>query len=477
MVREWVVIVMVCGFEKLIELHQIDTAQHFDFTLVTDDTVFDKLINELSSLIDFSTYKAIEKDKIRHALRLVILNLYRNWLIDKATYTAFSRGNCKVPKHNSRYNPGGIIFKWYKFVIDELERQNMVIVKPGFYDTSTGEGRLSRMKPMTSMMTLFIKYSVKLKCIKKHKDTTVMRFRRDDKDCNNRNIFINDYPFDDFLTNRDCFLKTRYNPLLNSKIITINNIELGEQLLYCKIIIDKDGNYNSGCRFYGGDWQVVDSESRPSITIDLENTSELDYSGFHLRMLYHKTGLEFNDDPYYVPEIDDIVNIEGHDHRDLVKALLLRVINCKAKISGKIPYKAIQNCLKEYGYKEKCTNNLIDSIMEAIRTRHEPIAKYFFTGIGIHLQYEDSILTQNILEYFTTKNILVMPIHDSYVIATQHENELRQVMIEQYRSIYGYSPQITTKFHNGEKYEQNELYKTSLPIQKYLPIECRQESP
>jgi hypothetical protein len=51
-------------------------------------------------------------------------------------------------------------------------------------------------------------------------------------------------------------------------------------------------------RFYGGWWHNIPKEYREHISINGEPAVELDYSSFHLRMLYHLCSLEMVGDPY-----------------------------------------------------------------------------------------------------------------------------------------------------------------------------------
>lgn len=57
-----------------------------------------------------------------------------------------------------------------------------------------------------------------------------------------------------------------------------------------------------GGRFYGSELQNLPKELRACVTLDGESVSEPDFSAMHLRMLYHRRGLELpadlHDSPY-----------------------------------------------------------------------------------------------------------------------------------------------------------------------------------
>ncbi len=59
----------------------------------------------------------------------------------------------------------------------------------------------------------------------------------------------------------------------------------------------------------------------------------------------------------------------------------------------------------------------------------------FLSGVGIDLQYIDSQITEKIIEHFMPRNIVVLPIHDSYIIMMDHVDELRDVMNRAWQGI------------------------------------------
>ena len=73
---------------------------------------------------------------------------------------------------------------------------------------------------------------------------------------------------------------------------------------------------------------------------------------------------------------------------------------------------------------------------------HDRISRYFCSDIGLKLQYLDSQITSDILDYFLDREIAVLPIHDSYIVAEQYEDELYEVMREKYRNRMGFDPII-----------------------------------
>ena len=56
-------------------------------------------------------------------------------------------------------------------------------------------------------------------------------------------------------------------------------------------------------------------------------------------------------------------------------------------------------------------------LSQRILQEHHAIADAFYTGQGLRLQYIDSPLAERVMLYFTSKDVPVLPVHDSFIIA------------------------------------------------------------
>ena len=65
---------------------------------------------------------------------------------------------------------------------------------------------------------------------------------------------------------------------------------------------------------------------------------------------------------------------------------------------------------------------------QRIIEKHAPIADVFYTGHGLRLQYEDSLLAEQVMLHFAVDDILVLPVHDSFIVAAQHREQMAEVM-------------------------------------------------
>ena len=64
----------------------------------------------------------------------------------------------------------------------------------------------------------------------------------------------------------------------------------------------------------------------------------------------------------------------------------------------------------------------------SILEKHHAIADAFYSGQGLRLQYIDSQLAERVMLHFANKGVPVLPVHDSFIIAAQHQQELVTVM-------------------------------------------------
>lgn len=187
--------------------------------------------------------------------------------------------------------------------------------------------------------------------------------------------------------------------------------------------------FTNGGRFYGPKYQSLSSDIRKYIYIDGEQTTELDYSGLHVSLLYNFIGLECPDRVYgdldgELKEIFKTVCFIVLNARDEHTALLAIVQNLKDKYNRKVEY-----------FRAKI-------LLDKFKDMHKPISKFFHCGMGTRLQWTDSTLMNNILIRLLDNNITGLPIHDSVIVKTRFKDILRHVMEEEYLKMFKFNPII-----------------------------------
>lgn len=191
------------------------------------------------------------------------------------------------------------------------------------------------------------------------------------------------------------------------------------------------GSLNFGGRFYNEAFQNLNKIIRNSFKINGEKTISWDYSGFHIRMLYHMLKLDFNKECYIYTKG------ENDYKRTQIKYASLIMINAKNIHSAKeaIYHKLIEkDCPMTY-------KEIWDLIYE-FKKFHEPIKHFLFSDIGVELQNLDSKIMDNILSILVDKDILGLPVHDEIIVQYQHKDFVYDLMMEEYKKIIGFYPII-----------------------------------
>ena len=76
------------------------------------------------------------------------------------------------------------------------------------------------------------------------------------------------------------------------------------------------------------------------------------------------------------------------------------------------------------------------------RQAHKPIEEYLFSDAGIRLQNMDSHIMNSILMGLMDQGILGLSVYDSVIVAEEHEEILREVMIREYEAVMGFKPRL-----------------------------------
>ena len=205
-------------------------------------------------------------------------------------------------------------------------------------------------------------------------------------------------------------------------------------------------------RLYTGRYghQSLRKIERRSIQFDGEPSVELDYSGMHTRLLYHRLGLEYTGDPYALWGTHT-----SEPQRLLAKTIMNATINARtlqaavSACNGKTRLRTETGCRK-HGKELENARLLLDAqrttglTFKAVQTQvmqfHGPIAEFFGHDMGITLMRTDSAIALNVLGHFAERGIPALGLHDSFIVPESHEDKLRWAMKEFYRVQTGHDP-------------------------------------
>jgi len=219
-----------------------------------------------------------------------------------------------------------------------------------------------------------------------------------------------------------------------------------------------DKNPRLGGRFFGGWWQAIPSEFRKFIHIAGEGeepiwTTELDYGAMHPTLLYARVGIQPPEDCYAINELFTT----NREARKYAKQAVLIMLNEDNRRSAQIAlYNALakdfsENWEHKYGepppsrkladiLPEGCPR--IKVLMDQLIEFHQPIARFFFTGVGKELMYQESNIAERVMLQMIKWGTVALPIHDSFLVREDRQGDLWEVMQEEFVKETGFTCQI-----------------------------------
>ena len=384
---------------------------------------------------------------IKKLLKVLLLDLYVAWSTNPNLLLMFSRDNNEY-KARSRYNELHISKKMIE-IVDALVAAGFINHKIGIHDRETGSSFRTRIWPTPKLIEQFklAKFSVFHVHQSDERETIVLR--NDDKE--NVEYEDSDCAFNIHAART---LLQDYNKLLDRTHIDLETLEashlelgtgpnrtvleISQRNKFVRRIFNKS-SWDKGGRFYGGWWQQCPKEWRTEIAFDGVRAMELDYSGFHIVLLYALVGIDYwaeiNVDPYLIDPIDCID--AAIDMRSVTKLLFLTAINASNEDET---YRAFRKQCEPSTKEKKLTNSQLKLILERLKDKHAPIADKFASGAGLNLMYIESQVTERLIERFVYHyKCPILCIHDSYLVPFGWDRILHAEMKDAFSAVTGMS--------------------------------------
>ena len=422
---------------------RLDNSTLFDIHKLSEykevDNCVAYLFDILSKKID--KFKRKNPSKNKSQLKTLIVNLYKNYLDDKTRFVSIYLGKSYYENLESRYNKL-FISSIMIDIVHALDELGFIRLNLGYY--SLKKSRISRIIGTDMLFKLFTKHQFSVEMIQtsREKELIVMRDVVDDKkvDVSYEDTSLTIQWRSDLEKYNDLLAKTYVDiPEFSDKGIALPS-KVNKNQTYTislnqsdKVVqrIFNNNSWKDGGRFYGGWWQRIPSQYRSRIHFSGMPTSELDFSGLHINLLYQMNRKELPmTDPYDIKGI----GIDGFN-RQIVKIILLHIINAKSRKSA---VKSIAMTINfDTTLYEYVSNNKLDylSFIDEILITHNSIKKYFFSGQGIKLQNFDSMMAEAVINHFTSLGIPILCIHDSFVIAADKTKDLDAVMTKKFEQV------------------------------------------
>ena len=416
-------------------------SQKLDWFLISNDNFLDGIVNEICSNIDNQriSYRRINKDikkKERRACNIIINALYQGYYSIPETWIS-------IPLGRSYYSGKIYSYRSIKKIYDYLKKNKFIKVKLG----SEYAKKYTRIFPIKRLKTLFKSLGYNWRHYHysdKHK-SIILR----DKDKIDQNIpadslsekyRTNLNKINKFLLRHCIALDLDDKALKIIKKLKIKDLkdkyydqEFKCSLNFSKVSLSRIFSRNSfklGGRFYRGWWQSLPRRFRPHITIDGYKTSEVDFSTMSLRILYAKENIQ-------IPDNRDLYDIGLHgsgdylsNSRELVKQYTNAILN---DFKGNYRLNNKQLAILKLSH-----NQLKDRVYKA----HREISKYFSTGIGLETMFIDSQIAEKIMLYYLENDIVILPVHDSFIIRSAYESHLVKTMISNFNEVVGFDTKV-----------------------------------
>jgi len=418
-------------------------SQKLDWFLLSNDNFLDSIIDQICSNIDNqrTSFKGVSeeiKKKERQACNVIINALYQAYFSIPETWVS-------IPLGRSYYSGKAYSYRSIKKIYDFLKKNNFIKVKLG----SEYARKYTRIFPIKKLKIKFKNLGLRWRHYHYNNNYSPIVLR-DNKliggitkkiDIPTPNTSkINKYKINLNKINRFLLKHCITLELEDISLNTISHIhkrqEDKQSINYSNVCLRRifsRGSMLLGGRFYGGWWQSLPSKFRPHITIDGQKTTEVDFSTMSLRILYAKENIQ-------IPDNKDLydIGLRGSksylsESRELIKIYINAILN-DDKGNFRLDSKQLNTL--------KLTNN---QLKQKVYNTHKDISKYFFTGIGLKTMFIDSQIAEKILLHFLGQEVVVLPVHDSFIINSEYVNDLEETMISQFREVVGSSTKVKIK--------------------------------
>lgn len=391
--------------------------------------------------------------KEREAMKVIVANLYAAWTTQGNPFLV-------IPKRSSDYAPNSrlrALFLTHRptmKAINALHDAGYIKQYIGYYTNQSK--RRTRIRATSKLLALFIKHRFSLRSIEPLAFDFVQLRGPKTKGAKGDTININHGTYAAVARPYKAGVARINSALATAKI----ELHLDEQTfidhyiarpsrkkaltpphpLRNRIYRVFNETFDKGGRFYGHWAQGIPRDLRQFIYINGEPTIELDFKAIHPTLLYAECGKSFEGEVYLPASYPK-------EYRPVFKLLMLAAINA-GDLNGAVM--GVRHCIHSHedflrDFPECLRDGWLRPAFEVLKNMHKPIGHYFFTGVGQRLQRMDSEIAELVMLTLLTSDVVAVPVHDSFLVAHQHEATLREAMLTCSREVCGVSIPVDKK--------------------------------
>jgi hypothetical protein len=360
----------------------------------------------------------------------LLLNLFRVANADPAAWVGYSRTESDYTDRTCL--PESVSYYRLVKVVEWVAGQGWAELEDGYFDWNAGYGWQSLIRatpPLTDRLSGLVPMIVQAPL----EDRELIRLKDADK------VPVSDYADTPELVRWRANLRQINKHIAGSKLgfaLTLRQkLAMVSDLRKRKCAPDlsriqlyrpfNDGRWDRGGRFYGGWWINLPKQYRQHITINDEPTVELDFSSYHLSMVYGLEGLEVPEGDLYDIGWDESLPPE-ESYRPMVKKFVNALLYANTEDSA---IQAMQDFRKDdiralwkrYGKaphvrQHGMEGGLLVPMLQAIKRKHAPVVRHFGVGDSTRLQFADSEIAEQLLLWCCNTRCTALPVHDSFIV-------------------------------------------------------------
>ena len=399
------------------------------------------LFGDKNNLISNYIIKEIQDNQLPFTVRnkqdnisVLVANLFKIHTLNYRPYshTYMDANEFTEIRNKSFFNIG---YKGWANTVRIFEKLGYLTIFTGGYFDKKGSGYLTRLKTTDKFKELINKFKLTYQDILKRTSSISL------KDSEDNEIKVRNSKTTSPIRKRI----DRYNNLILSADIElpIDKIDYDRRRkvgfanrTYTKHYLDR--SYKSGGKYYGPCWQNLSKELRKEIKINGQETVELDFNAMHLHLLYCKVNKKLSD---YIPEGKDAYELPNRN-RKIVKTSFTCCINNNCNkdnvnqvVGPKIAQKFPEIFERNTSYRD---------ILDELGSYHPEVSQFFYAQIGNEISNMESKVSDYIIGKLTRKNILVLNIHDSFIVSIPYKDILLNTMIDAFKYLkYSSIPRVS----------------------------------
>ena len=370
----------------------------------------------------------------RENISVLVANLFKihilNWRPYSRTY--MDANEFTEIRKNSYFNIG---YQGWANTVRIFEKLGYLTIFPGGYFEAIKKGYLTKLKISDKFEELVKKFNLSYQDILKRTPPISL------KDSKGKKIKV----VNSKITNPIQKKIERYNNLILSSDIElpIDKIDYDRRRkigfanrTYAKCYLNR--SYKLGGKYYGPCWQNLSKELRGKIKINGEETVELDFNAMHLHLLYCKVNKKLTD---YIPEGIDAYQLPNRN-RKIVKTSFTCCINNNCN-KDNVNHVVGRRVVKKYP-EIFMKNTSYRDILEELGSYHPEVRQFFYAQIGNEVSNMESKVSDYIIGKLTKKNILVLNVHDSFIVSIAYKDILLNTMTDSFKYLkYSSIPRVT----------------------------------